>query len=895
MNKFLKGAVCAGLCCSMLAAVGCKKAKLDPEKRQLTLATAALDGNFNPFFYTSQNDGNMISMTQISMLTVDSDGKLVCGENWPTAVLEYNKTYYDAKEQGTGSVIPEGIQSGRTEYEFVIKNGIKFSDGEPLTVKDVLFNLYVYLDPAYTGSSTMYSTDIQGLKAYRSQDPSIADDQDSRLEETFVSEGQNRIDALIEWSEDMSITESVPSDTDLKKDYDTVCKLFREEAESDWTSVSTSWSESYKDTHRFTAAWQAYLFNENIVRLQEVTNTTTGGVDNPKDENGKYYTTLDNNSVTGEEPVHQAYIDGIAAATTQAKIDEFLAKPENQGSSVEYAKEQLEKQYCVDVVVSAYTVKSSITNIVQWWATAERALEAFTGEARSSYFQDIKDNHQGELVVKTISGIKAGKKTVNGVEHDTVKIVINGVDPKAIYNFSFVVAPMHYYSGVYNGVDYSDAEHANGSTKFGVDMGNKDFYDKVVNHIDKNGLPVGAGAYKATSYNGSENPSRSDFFHNNIVYFTRNDNFTTLGSGISNAKIKLVNYKVMGGDKIMEALIKGEIDYGTPDATYDNQSLVTANRKSLGSADYANSGYGYVGINPKFVPEYPIRRAIMKTMDTTMTVAYFSSSLADTVYRSQSTTSWAYPKDAQGNLMAGVANADKYQHETIKYTTVDKELEALVESAGYTKSGGKYVKTRQMPGMANAKNGTRLKFTFTIAGETTKHPAYAMFNQARDRLNALGFDITVSTDIQALKKMTTGNLAVWAAAWSSSIDPDMYQVWHKDSRATSVLNWNYRNIMNDSSTWRFEYDIIAGEGKLSDLIERAREIDSTDENAARSARAEIYADCLDLTMQLAVELPTYQRKDLCVYNKNVISAKSLVQNPNYNIGLFDRIWEIDYV
>ena len=245
--------------------------------------------------------------------------------------------------------------------------------------------------------------------------------------------------------------------------------------------------------------------------------------------------------------------------------------------------------------------------------------------------------------------------------------------------------------------------------------------------------------------------------------------------------------------------------------------------------------------------------------------------------------------------MAGVANADKYQHETIKYTTVDKELEALVESAGYTKSGGKYVKTRQMPGMANAKNGTRLKFTFTIAGETTKHPAYAMFNQARDRLNALGFDITVSTDIQALKKMTTGNLAVWAAAWSSSIDPDMYQVWHKDSRATSVLNWNYRNIMNDSSTWRFEYDIIAGEGKLSDLIERAREIDSTDENAARSARAEIYADCLDMTMQLAVELPTYQRKDLCVYNKNVISAKSLVQNPNYNIGLFDKIWEINYV
>ena len=39
---------------------------------------------------------------------------------------------------------------GRTEYEFLIKKDIKFSDGTTLTIKDVLFNMYVYLDPAYT-------------------------------------------------------------------------------------------------------------------------------------------------------------------------------------------------------------------------------------------------------------------------------------------------------------------------------------------------------------------------------------------------------------------------------------------------------------------------------------------------------------------------------------------------------------------------------------------------------------------------------------------------------------------------------------------------------------------------------------------------------------------------
>lgn len=879
----------------MLSAAGCKKTHRDSEKSQLLLATGALDGNFNPFFYTSQNDGNMISMTQISMLTTNEKGKLVCGDDWPTVVQSYTKTYYDAKPVGTGNVIQVGSVDGRTEYEFVIKNGIKFSDGTPLTIKDVLFNLYVYLDPAYTGSSTMYSTDIQGLKAYRSQNPAMADDQDSNLEKTFASTAQQRINKLIDWSEDNGISETEPSDPQLKADYDKVVKLFREEAESDWVSISTSWHESYKDTYRFTETWQAYLFNEGIVKVQTKKNPATGADEQLKDENGKYYTTLDNDMTSGtpREPVHDNLIKGIAAETTDAKIQEYQTKfsEDNQGETctAEYAKEQLQKKYCVDAVVSANTVKPQIANVLRYWATANSALEDITGEVRSKYFQDIKDANAGKLLVKTISGIT----TYNRNGNDVLKIVINGIDPKAIYNFSFAVAPMHYYSGVYKGKDYRSAELCDGSETFGVDMGNKDFYDQVLRGTGKNGLPIGAGAYKASNSRGESDVSRSGFFSNNICYFMRNDNFESVAKNISNAKIKFVNYKVMADDKIMEALGKGEIDFGTPNATYTNLNTVT-NDKKLAEAHYATGGYGYVGVNPKFIPEYPVRQAIMKSMDTSLTIGYFGTALADTIYRPMSTTSWAYPGedgDRENKKLAGIKNADKYQYPTIKFnaqTNVD-EIKALVEAAGYTNDGSGYVKTSQKSGMANAKNGTRLKFTFTIAGETTDHPAYKMFTEARNTLNDIGFDITVSTDIQALKKMNTGNLAVWAAAWSAAIDPDMYQVYHKDSNATSVLNWNYRNILNDTSTWRYEYDIIAGKNKLSDLIDRARTMDDED------TRAEIYADCLDLVMELAVELPTYQRMDLCVYNKKVIDAKTLVKDPGFNMGLFDKIWEINYV
>ena len=47
-------------------------------------------------------------------------------------------------------------------------------------------------------------------------------------------------------------------------------------------------------------------------------------------------------------------------------------------------------------------------------------------------------------------------------------------------------------------------------------------------------------------------------------------------------------------------------------------------------------------------------------------------------------------------------------------------------------------------------------------------------------------------------------------------------------------------------------------------------------------------------MELAVELPTYQRKDLVVYNKDVINPLTLNQNANAYEGVYDRRWEVDY-
>ena len=160
---------------------------------------------------------------------------------------------------------------------------------------------------------------------------------------------------------------------------------------------------------------------------------------------------------------------------------------------------------------------------------------------------------------------------------------------------------------------------------------------------------------------------------------------------------------------------------------------------------------------------------------------------------------------------------------------------------------------------------------------------------AREVLNECGFQITVTTDSNALKKLSTGDLTVWAAAWGSTIDPDMYQVYHKESTATSVLNWGYKQILNDTSgKYAVEQELI---DQLSELIESARKTDD------KMERARDYSDALDIVMQLAIELPTYQRKDLFAYNTKKIDASTFtpINELSPFKGLTSELWNVSLV
>ena len=191
------------------------------------------DGVFSPYFSTASYDGEIAGMTQIGMLTSEG-GDYKYGNNYACVAKDVDITYLDSEGKETTSA-EKAKNGGYTRYDFLIKKGIKFSDGEDLTIKDVLFNLYLFLDPAYSGSTTIYSTDIVGLNKYRTgQDDKGAM---STIDATATTAANARLLRVYQWLTNKQLLEDAGGNVDnipvaSKKDYTYGLEDYKDEIEA---------------------------------------------------------------------------------------------------------------------------------------------------------------------------------------------------------------------------------------------------------------------------------------------------------------------------------------------------------------------------------------------------------------------------------------------------------------------------------------------------------------------------------------------------------------------------------------------------------------------------------------------------------------------------------------
>ena len=460
---------------------------------------------------------------------------------------------------------------------------------------------------------------------------------------------------------------------------------------------------------------------------------------------------------------------------------------------------------------------------------------------------------------KIASAHNADGTVKNADEYDVLSITIDGIDPKAIWNFAITVAPQHYYGkGSSVGVDIEN-------NQFGVEFASFEFMTDIIQSPTNIKIPMGAGSYKATNTKNSDNPGESEFYINNVVYFKANENFNTVGTGIDNAKIQKIRYQVVSSQNAIAALQEGNVHYISPSLTTDNyEKLEALSKKGMVTLTTDQLGYGYVGINSAKVNDINLRKAIMCAMNTSLALDYYRAGTAEQIFWPMSKVSWAYPKgDAAEDNGFDYPPLGTWSKE-IAIANVEKYMQEAGVSAG----------------------DSELKIKFTIAGSSLQdHPTYKVFRDAAALLNELGWEVEVVCDTQALTKINTGSLQVWAAAWSSALDPDLYQVYHKDSTATSTLAWGYNYLKTSGSAE--ELDIL---DELSELIDEARETNDQEE------RSELYQEAMEQILDLAIELPVYQRSVLYAYNSKVISSDSLPDEKEMNpySSPLDRIWEVEF-
>lgn len=141
--------------------------------KTLVVGTGSFNGVFSPFFYHTAYDAQAMELIFSNVCELNANNELV------------NKAGHIAAE-----LIEKENGETQTLYTITLQENMYFSDGEPVTIDDLIFSYYVLADPTYDGTDTFASAlNIVGLNEYINED--LSDGVDVR----YIS-GITKVDEL---------------------------------------------------------------------------------------------------------------------------------------------------------------------------------------------------------------------------------------------------------------------------------------------------------------------------------------------------------------------------------------------------------------------------------------------------------------------------------------------------------------------------------------------------------------------------------------------------------------------------------------------------------------------------------------------------------------------------
>ncbi len=736
----------------------------------LVVATSTLSQKFSPYFADTAYDRNVVDMTQISMMTTDRVGGIIYN-GIEGETVSYNGTDYTY--YGTGDLaVNYDEATDITTYSYKMREDLKFSDGEPVTIDDVIFTYYVYLDPAYNGSTTLSSYDILGLKAYQTQIP-----------EANLDSVTDVYNAILAAGYDYTVQEGDPFSQELYDSYAVPAKaLWLEDNQGIVDYVFGKYAADYAEkTLGFTAEQVAE--DEGLKVALGMALWGFGGV-----EDG-VFTTADGvefKLAEGERPTIENYFNATYAAYG-GDIDAYLETESATGASA-----------------------AGLENDLMVAVAAAQGVDTSAG-------------------VSHISGIKR-------VDDYTIEVQVKGFSAPAVYSIlGLNITPMHYYG--------DPAQYDYEAGKFGHPFGDLSIAQSKI------AQPMGAGPYKFVKY------------ENRVVYYEANENYYK-----GAPQIKEFQYKETNDKEVASAVQTGTADGGELSGnkanfqmlrSFNDNGEVTGNIVTTYSV--ANLGYGYIGMNADTMnvagePGSEASKNLRKGFATVLSVyrdtafdSYYGDAAAVINYPISS-TSWAAPQATDdGYRVAFSVDVDGNPIYTADMTAEEKYDAALQAAIGFFKAAG-YTFDEAAGKFVEAPEGAALSYEAIIPGDGTgDHPSFAILTDAREALAKIGIELKINdpADSNVLwDALDAGTQNMWCAAWGSTIDPDMYQVYHSS------------NIVGLGGSDSNHYHIQSAE--LDKLILDARM------SSDQAFRKEVYKAALNEIMDWAVEIPAYQRQNIVI-------------------------------
>ncbi len=472
------------------------------------------------------------------------------------------------------------------------------------------------------------------------------------------------------------------------------------------------------------------------------------------------------------------------------------------------------------------------------YETANTSISTFIGDTLIAEYPELAKSVQTGNSLKYISGIeKTGDYAV--------RVTMDSLDATAILQFTLAVAPLHYYGdkGLYN---YNQ-------NQFGFTKGDLGIVKA------KTSTPLGAGAYKFVSY------------ENGVVTFESNELYYK-----GAPKVDYILFKEVTDADKLTGIATGTLDVSDPSISNDvvnaikdyNGGEMTGTVITTNSVD--NLGYGYIGLQADVMsvngdPGSDASKNLRKAFATLFAVyrdsvigSYYGER-ASVIQYPISNTSWAAPKPADdGYAIAFSTDVEGNPIYTDNMTDDDKFAAALDAAVGFLKAAG-YKWNETTKKFTAAPSGASLSYEFMIPADGTgDHPSFGIITAASSALATVGIDLQINdlSNSSALwEALDAKTCAMWAAAWGATPDPDMYQVYSSE------------NAVGHGGTDSNYYGI--NDEELDELIQAARS--TTD----KSFRKPTYKQCLDIVLDWAVEVPTYQRQNVILFSTERINMDTV--------------------